>query len=138
MESEDLSKIFIKWTLLDWWDTLIQAYKEMGFTDQLSDEAKIEEFTKITDLMNTWIIKAEKAVTPHWPFNKDDGIEAFSKLSERCALNSRVRIVYVRLRDNWNESVLIRLNKILLAEAQEWAQEEEKESDIDGRGHYEF
>lgn len=134
MQNDDLSKVFVKWSLLDWWDTLLQAYKEMGFTDQLSDDAKIEEFTKITDLMNGWIVKAEKAVTPHWPFKKEEGIAAFSTLSERTLMNSRVRLVYAKLRENWSEGALGMLTNMLLAEAPS----DEKEDDNDGRDHYEF
>ena len=136
MDNDELSRVFAKWSLLDWWDTLLQAYKEMGFTDTLSDDMKIEEFTKITDLMNNWITKAEKTVTPHWPFNKKEGIEAFSKLSERPVLNSRIRLVYTKLRDNWNESVLVILNNMLLAETQRVSEEEEDDGST--REHYEF
>lgn len=133
----ELSSIFIRWSLLDWWDTLILAYKEKGFTDELTDKERIEEFTKITNLMNKWITKAEAAVKPHWPFNKDKGIEALSNMSDKIALTERYSLVYAKLRNNWTEMAIDKITMMIINEAQMWAEEDEG-SDLDGREHYQF
>lgn len=124
----ELEQIFMKLTLLDSWATLLQAYEEMGFTDELTDDQRIKEFTEIVKLMNDWIAKVEKVVTPHWPFNKDDGIKAFQAMNCKLKLDTRVKIVYAEFRDRWNDSAISRLEQILLEEAQRWAEEEEEDN----------
>lgn len=138
MNQDNLDSIFVEWSLLDWWDTLLQAYKEKGFTDELNDEMRIKEFTEITKRMNNWVNKAKNVVVPYYPYNLDEGTEAFLRMSEKLALTSRVNIIYAMIRNNWHEMAHAKLMNMLIDEAQAWAQEEEGSDDNGRRDHYEF
>lgn len=128
--------MFDEWDLLEEWPGLLAAYEELGFTDQLTDEQRIKEFTEIVNKMNEWINSVRETVTPFWPFNKDEGIQAFAAMEKKGSLKTRPQIAFGATRDRWNTLAMDKLTNMLLAEAQQMLQKEEEETD--GRDYYEF
>ena len=88
--------------LMGQWQDLLRRYREMGFTDPLTDSQRIEEFTYIVEQVRKYIFSKEKSILSYsHDLNKMLAFvdELISKAPEKSL--ERKTLVYYALRDEW-------------------------------------
>lgn len=108
------------------WEQLCFIYRDLGFTDEMTDEMKITEFKWIIKEMNKFLTRERKALE-----SARDEESAFNLLLQdrtprgELKLDSRKQIVFQKLRQQWFTRVLGSVHQLILTQEQE-AQEEEE------------
>ena len=88
--------------LLAYWPELLRRYKEMGFSDPLTDEQRIKEFTYIVQQVRKYVFSNQKIILSHlYDLPRmlavvDDLIEKRTETSDE-----RKKLVYYAVRDEW-------------------------------------
>lgn len=88
--------------LLDCWSILLQKYETMGFTDQLTDAQRIEEFSYIVDQYRKFIGAKEKPILSY-SYDLNKMLYYVEELIEKTKdkSNERKVLVYYVLRNEW-------------------------------------
>lgn len=98
--------------LISSWENLGSIYSSLGFTDELTDERRIEEFKWIIKEMNKFLTRERKAL-----ITARDEEAAFELLSKDVSpngdtkLEQRKQIVFHKLRQSWVLRVMHNLDE---------------------------
>ena len=104
-DSEAISSIkdlFQTPSLLGLWPICKAKYAELGFTDELTDRDKIDEYTYIYEQYKKFVFSHQAPVLKH-----TNNLYAMSKYVERLIgksaekADTRKKLVYFALRDDW-------------------------------------
>lgn len=96
-----LANCFRMYDLVSMWTTIRTEYETMGFTDQLSDKEKIEEYQWINTQLNRYISKHQSEMSKGNTLEEIlDSIKSVIAKSTECT-KDRKSLVYQNLRDDW-------------------------------------
>lgn len=88
--------------LMTYWPELLRRYKEMGFTDPLTDAQRIDEFIYIVEQIRKFVFTKEKTILSYsHDLNKmlDVVDDLIAKSKEKSP--ERKTLVYYAIRDEW-------------------------------------
>ena len=105
------------------WFDIKQTYETMGFTDKISDEEKIQEYTYISKQLHKYISTKQEGVLAKDTY--EEMVFAIEDLISRADeyASTRKEIVYNMLRDHW----LLEVHDLLNRMADYYDDDEEEE-----------
>lgn len=110
------------------WPDILNRYTSMGFTDPLTDEQRIREFSYISEQLHKYVSRKHKdfmACKDNLPMMLSKIDNALNTAREKA--DSRKEIVYISMRDDW----LIGLYSLVSMAIEETKQERTGTEEID-------
>jgi hypothetical protein len=97
-----IEEMFEPPSFIAYWHEIKSVYESMGFSDDLSDSQRIEEYSYIAEQVNKFVSSKKTQVLRHG--DNLDRIEAeveaiAAKLTDKAS--TRKQLVYIALRDSW-------------------------------------
>lgn len=101
------------------WESIQAEYTRLGFTDQLSDKEKIEEYQWIATQVNRYISKHQNEIESGKTVEDTlERIEALISKSQDCN-KDRKSLIYQSLRDSWLIEIYNLVNQFEIPEEEE-------------------
>ena len=100
---EVLERAFFMPNLIGYWPDIQQRYKMMGFTDQLTDKEKIEEYDYITKQLNKYLSAHHDEVLSKCDSDLSMMLGVIKNLLDKAptVTKDRKSLVYMAMRDDW-------------------------------------
>jgi hypothetical protein len=99
---KSIKDLFKTPSLLGLWPLCKAKYEELGFTDELSDRDKIDEYTYIYEQYKKFVFSHQVPVLKHSRslYSMNEYVEELiAKTAEKA--DTRKKLVYFALRDDW-------------------------------------
>lgn len=111
------------------WESLCDTYRTLEFSDEISDQARIEEYKWIIQQMNAHLSRARKKLMSCK--DTDSAMEVLENMftpSGKVNLTGRMDLAYQKLRQRW---VMRMLNQMEMLEAKEQMENGEQDGEPD-------
>lgn len=103
------------------WENLCDTYDALRFTDQLSDDERLEEYKWIVQQMNAFLTKVRAKLLSCK--DEDAMMDALASIQPPTSLSSRKALVYQKLRQQWVRTTVSRLQMMMPTEDMEEEQD---------------